>query len=227
MSRYQFNLALSGLFHADASRAAAMLPEGLRPLESHPGLAVLLVAVFDFHASEVGAYRELVASVVVSPWAPRGEPLPHAAAFPVALATDTEASRAHAAERWRLPEHERPLSIEFESSADERVALVSDHGEPVLQLRVTTISKLAAARRTYQCFSFAGEHLYRVPIDISGALSVHEDERGSLELGDHPLAAKLAGLLEDPTPFCEECMTAGEQQFGELVVHAPSRRRSA
>ena len=62
---------------------------------------------------------------------------------------------------------------------------------------------------------------------VEQRLPVHEDERGSLELGEHPLAARLAGLLEDPTPFCEECMTAGEQQFGELVVHAPSRRRSA
>lgn len=226
MSRYEFRSALGGFFHAHTSAAAAMLPAGLAPLESHPGLAVLAVTVFDFHASEVGAYRELLASIVVSPWAPRGESLPHAAVFPVLLATSTQASREHATERWRLPKLDRCLSIDFDQSLGERVAVVRDEQRVVLRLRVTE-TKLVASRRNYQCVCADAEHSYRVMVDIEGQLSEHDDERGELELGevaDHPIAAMIAQLLDDPIPFREQCMDAGVERFGELVRHAPRRR---
>jgi hypothetical protein len=225
VSRYDFRSALGGFFHANASRAAAALPDGLRPLESHPGLAVLAVTVFDFHASEVGPYQELLASIVVSPWAPRGEPLPHSAFFPVLLATSTHASRKHATERWRLPQLDRCLSIELDRSAGERVAVVRDERQVVLRLRVTE-TKQVASRRDYQCFAADPEHSYRVMVELEGQLSEHDDERGELALGDHPLASSLAQLLDDPTPFREQCMDVGVERFGELVRHA-ARGRTA
>jgi hypothetical protein len=223
VSRYEFRSALGGFFHANASRAVAALPDGLRPLESHPGLAVLAVTVFDFHASEVGPYQELVASIVVSPWAPRGESLPHAAFFPVLLATNTRGSREHATERWRLPQIDRCLSIELDRSAGERVAVVRDERDVILRLRVTE-TKQVASRRDYQCFAADAEFSYRVMVDLAGQLSEHDDERGELELGDHPIATSLAQLLDDPIPFREQCMDAGVERFGELVQHAPRRR---
>lgn len=225
MTRYGFRSGLGGLFHADARKAAALLPEGLTLVESHPGLGVLVVNIFDFDASEVGPYQELVVSLVVLPWAPRGEPLPFSAVFPVLLATNTDASREHAAERWRLPKLDRCLSIEVDLGADSRVVVVRDERQTLLRLRVTG-TKLVETRRTYQCFSADTQHLYRVPIEIVGALSEHEDERGHLELGDHPLAATIAPLLDDPIPFCEQCIGTGEERFGELVLHEPRRSAS-
>lgn len=223
MNRYEFRSALGGFFHANASRAAALLPDGLRPLESHPGLAVLAVTVFDFHASEVGPYRELVASVVVFPWAPRGESLPHVAVFPLLLATSTEASRDHATERWQLPQLDRCLSIELDHSMGERVAVVRDEQQVVLRLRVAD-TKQVASRRNYQCFSADAEHSYRVTVAIEGQLSEHEDERGELKLGEHPITATIARLLDDPIPFREQYMESGVQHFGELVRHGSGRR---
>jgi hypothetical protein len=225
VSRYEFRSALGGFFHADAKRAAAALPEGLRPLESHPGLAVLAVTVFDFHASEVGPYQELVASILVSPWAPRGESLPHAAFFPVLLATSTPASREHATERWRLPKLDRCLTIDIDRSSDERLAVVRDERDVLLRLRVTG-TKLVDTHRTYQSFSADAEQLYRVTLDIEGQLSEHDEERGELVLGDHPISTSLAQLLDDPIPFREQCMDAGVERFGELVRHAPRKRPS-
>lgn len=232
MSRYEFRSALGGYFHADARRAAALLPEGLLPLESHPGLAVLAVTVFEFSGSEVGAYNELVASILVSPWAPRGEPLPDAAFCSVLLATNTESSRLHAAERWRLPKLDRCLAIDIDRSSDERLAIVRDERQVLLRLRVTG-AKLVDGRRTYQSFSADTDHLHRVTLDIEGPLSEHEDESGALELAelaelaDHPIAGSLALLLDDPIPFREQCMDAGEQRFGELVRHASRSTRAA
>jgi hypothetical protein len=186
MTRYGFRSALGGFFHADASRVAEVLPDALVPLESHPGLAVLAITVFDFHASEVGPYQELVASLVVLPWAPRGEALPDVAVFPFMLATSTNASREHATERWQLPKLDRTLAIELDRSSGERVAVVRDDGQLVLRLRVTG-DELVDTRRRYQMFGADAEHLYRAMIALDGPLSEHEDERGELELGDHPL----------------------------------------
>lgn len=225
MSRYGFRSALGGFFHANASRAKAALPDGLIPLESHPGLAVLGVTVFDFDESEVGPYQELVASIVVPAWAPRGESLPHAAFFPVLLATSTQASRLHAAERWRLPKLDRCLTIELDRTSDERVAIVRDQGQTVLRLRVTS-TKSVASQRSYQCFAADDGQLHRVTLDIQGALSEHEDEGGEIEFGNHPIVASLVQMLDDPVPFREQSMDVGEQRFGELVRHAARTRRA-
>lgn len=222
MTRYGFRSALGAFFHANAEQAAALLPAPARPLESHPGLAVLALTVFDFDDTEVGAYRELVASVVVPPWAPRGEALPHAAFFPFLLATTTDASRAHAAARWQLPQLDRCLQIELESSPQRRTVTVHDDRQALLRLTVGSGAQVGS-RRLYQCYSADAEHQYRVEIEIEGPLCEHEDELGELELNPHPLTATLEALLDDPIPFREQCMDAGEQRFATLVRHAPRR----
>ena len=67
MTRYRFREALGAFFHADTRALSSLLPAGLRPLEARPGHAVLAVTAFDFVESEVGAYGELVISVLVPP----------------------------------------------------------------------------------------------------------------------------------------------------------------
>lgn len=225
MTRYGFARAFGAFFHADATRLAALLPEGLRPLESHPDLGVLALTVFDFDSTEVGRYRELVGSIMVPPWAPRGEPLADAAVFPVLLATTTDDSRTHAATRWKLPALDRCLTIELDDDHERARVRVLDGHRSVLQLTVGR-GPLADARRLYQCFSCDVEQLYRVAIDIDGPLFEHEDERGELELSEHPLATWLGELLDDPIPFREQSMGAGEQRFASLIMHATRRRRA-
>jgi hypothetical protein len=225
VTRYGFSRAFGGFFHAHAARLAALLPAGVHPFESHPELGVLAVTVFDFDASEVGSYRELVASVMVPPWAPRGEVLPHGAFFPVLLATTTDRSRAHAAQRWKLPELDRCLTIEIGGS--DRVARVEVDDDRRALLRLTVgLARPGDSRRTYQCFSRDAEQLHRVGVEIAGPLAEHEDERGELELCDHPLADWLGRLIDDPIPFREQSMGAGQQRFGSLVPHVASRGRA-
>ena len=181
--------------------------------------------MFDFDESEVGPYRELVASVVVPPWAPRGEPLPDSAFFPVLLATTTERSRIHAAQRWKLPELDRCLTIEIDDADELSCVRVDDGSQPLLRLDVGPAS-YSDSRRLYQCFSSDVEQVHRVAIEICGPLAEHEDERGELELTDHPIASWLGELIDDSIPFREQSMGAGEQQFASLTPHAIHRRRA-
>lgn len=222
MTRYGFRSAIGAFFHGPLDALSARLPAGLRALESYPSLGVFALTVFDFDASEVGAYREFVASVLVPPHARQGCELPHASFFPIVLATTTEASRAHAQERWRLPKLERCAQIELQLEAEGARAQLSLEGEQVLALRVGAEAR-APSSRLYQCFSADFEGVHRVDIAIEGALSEHEDERGELVLGSHPLARSLAPLVEDSIPFREQVMSAGEQRFTTLTLHTPRR----
>lgn len=222
MTRYGFRSAIGAFFHGSLDTLSARLPAGLRALESYPGLGVFALTVFDFDASEVGAYREFVASILVPPYARRGQELPHASFFPIVLATTSEASRAHAQERWRLPKLERCAQIDLKLHAEGAHAGLSIEGQRVLSLEVGAEAQ-APSRRLYQCFSADLEGVHRVDIAIEGALSEHEDERGELELSEHPLARSLAPLVEDLIPFREQVMSAGEQRFTTLTLHSPRR----
>jgi hypothetical protein len=226
MSRYGFGRARAAFFHANAAGLAALLPAGLHPLESHPELGVLAVTVFDFDDTEVGAYRELVVSVMLTPWAPRGQRMPDGAVFPVLLATTTESSRTHAAERWKLPALDRCLSIEFHDAGDRSQVSIDDGGRPILRLTVG-LGPQTPSHRRFQCFSVDSEQVYLAGLDFVGPLFEHEDERGVLELHDeHALGAWLKELIDDPIPFREQSMGAGEERYFDLLPHAALRRRA-
>ena len=221
MTRYGFRQALGGLFVGEYGALQSVMPAGLWPLEAQTGFGVLAVTAFDFDESEVGAYGELVFSVLARPWAPKGQPLPDAAYFPFFLATTTEASRTHAAERWHLPAHDTCLDIVLGAHDGERSVTVSDGDTPVLRLTVSRTGAPVSLRR-YLCFSEGDGQLLRVGIDIRGELDEHEEETGFLELLDHPVAALLVDRIEDEVPFREHSMERGEQQFGLLTAHNAS-----
>ncbi len=218
MTRYGFREALGAFFHADTNTLRRWLPAGLSPLEAQPGHALIAVTAFDFTESEVGAYGELVISVLVPPFATRGSPLPHAATFPVVLATTTASSRAHASERWLLPEHERCLDIEFRRDGQQRSVHVHDRGELVLTLSVKR-SAGVPSDRLYQVFSARDGQLHRVNLHILGDLDEHQDETGRLQLYAHPITSRIESALLDDRPIVEQSIESGEQQFSDLVSH--------
>lgn len=218
MTRYGFSQALGAFFLAPSSALRALLPTGLAPLEARPGHGVVALTAFDFTESEVGAYGELVLSALVAPYATRHGELPTAATFPFVLASTTPESRAHAAERWYLPEHDRCLEMAFTRDPGTHRVEVRDGGAPVLDLTVTRCAPSAGAR-LYQVYSRRDGRTHRVDLHIDGPLEQHDRERGRLELHDHPLAARLGALLADETPILEQSMGAGEQRFQTLLIH--------
>lgn len=218
MTTYDFRRAFSALFLAEYEALHKLLPPDLWPLEAQRGFGVLAVTAFDFTDSEVGAYGELVCSVLVPPWAPRGTTMADTAYYPFFLATSTEASRTHAAERWRLPAHARCLDIAFSGDDRQSTVSASEGGTPVLSLSVG-LEGGAHGIRTYQCFSSDAQGLYRVTLDIEGDYDEHEEELGLLTPGAHPLGQLLDELAQDLVPFREQSLARGQQRFGALLQH--------
>jgi hypothetical protein len=218
MTYYRFHQALGAFFLAPSTALRALLPPGLYPLEARPGHGVMALTAFDFSESEVGAYGELVLSVLVAPYAARNGELPTAATFPFVLASTTSESRAHAAERWYLPEHEVCLEMAFTADSSTRRVEVRDGGRRVLDLTVTRCPPSNGAR-LYQVYSRRDDRTHRVDLHIEGSLEQHDRELGRLELHDHPLAARIEALLADETPILEQSMGPGEQRFQTLIPH--------
>lgn len=216
MTRYDARQAVSAFFLAPTEKLRPLLPRSLSPLEARPRHGVLAITGFDFHTSGVGPYAEVALSVLVPPFCPRGEPMRHAASFPFALATTTPASAEDAEQRWGLPRYSRSVDVRHASDAERHAVALYDEGALVLRLTVGRGTP-EHGDRTYQLFTRKGPELYRVDLNIEGPFEQRDDETGSLELGDHPIARQISELLADDVPIFEQCMAAGIQRFGELT----------
>ncbi|MEY3211381.1 MAG: Acetoacetate decarboxylase [Pseudomonadota bacterium] len=216
MSRYDARQAVNAFFLAPTEALARLLPPGLSPLEARPRHGVLAITSFDFSASEVGPYAELALSVLVSPYCPKGEALPHAATFPFFLMTTTQASAEDARTRWALPCAPYSGVVQFSHDAERYTVEMSVEGVPALRLSVRR-GPPAPSTRIYQLFTRREASLYRVALAIEGPFEERDDEGGRLELFDHPVAAMISELLADDTPILEQSMEAGVQRFGVLT----------
>ena len=61
-THYGFKNCLGGFFEMSTANARRILPQHLQPIEAQHTRSVLAVMAFEFNASEVGAYDELVLS---------------------------------------------------------------------------------------------------------------------------------------------------------------------
>ena len=83
LTRYGYEHAISGFFEFPTENARRILPSHLEPVELHHGTSIFSMTAFDFTESLVGAYGEVVMSVIVSPLVKPGERLPKSAFYPV------------------------------------------------------------------------------------------------------------------------------------------------
>jgi hypothetical protein len=216
LTRYGFSRAVSGSFEFPTDNARRVLPAHLEPVELHHGTSVLSVTVFDFNDSLVGAYREVVISVMVAPLVRRGEKLPKAAFYPFQVATTTKASRDHAIERWHLPHWMDDVEIALDQDGSIMNARVAADGDVVLEM---TISEHSWERvvHLYQSFMKDGDEKFLAYITIDGTQSEHEEETGRLRLADHPFNKDLMIGEVSEIPFREQWVRDGVQIFQPLV----------
>ena len=217
LTRYGFQNCMGAFFQMDTRNARALLPEHLQPIEAQHGRSVLAILAFQFTESEVGAYDELVMAIITPPRVEPGKTLPKAAFYPFVVGTSTEASRAHAIERWHLPHHPADLRFQFQED-DSRIALSVHEGDaPVLDLLVSA-REFDDAVNPYHLFTVddASGTPFKVDIHMAAPHSEHEAERGRLGLHEHPMLDGLDIAEVDPTPFREEWYRAGVQTFREL-----------
>ena len=215
LTQYEFSQCIGAMFEMSTADARKILPGHLHPLEVQHTRSVLAVLAFQFTDSEVGAYDEVVLSVVTPPRVEAGKPLPQAAFYPFMLATSTEAAREHAIERWHLPHHMKDLDFSFDVADGKIKVTVSDDGSPVLELTVSEHS-FAPVTNPYHCFMTNGDERLKVNIFMNAAHSQHEEETGELLLYEHPMTDPLTLEEVSSYPFREQWYGPGIQTFEEV-----------
>ena len=215
LTTYEFKHCVGAMFEMSTADARKILPAHLQPLEVQHSRSVFAVLAFRFTESEVGAYDEVVLSVVTPPRIQPGKPLPKAAFYPFMLATSTEAARRHAMERWHLPHYMKDLEFSFENRDGLMRTRVLDEGSPVLELTVSEHS-FEPVTNPYHCFMVNGDERLKVNIFMNAAHSQHEEETGELVLYEHPMTEALTLEEVSTYPFREEWYGPGIQTFEEV-----------
>ncbi len=215
LTTYEFKQCIGAMFEMSTADGRRILPGHLHPFEVQHTRSVLAVLAFQFTDSEVGAYDEVVLSVVTPPRIEPGRPLPQAAFYPFMLATSTEAARQHAIERWHLPHYMKDLEFSFEAADGQMRVGVFDEGSPVLELKVSEHS-FKPVINPYHCFMTDGDERLKVNIFMNAAHSQHEEETGELVLYDHPITGPLTFQEVSSYPFREEWYGPGIQTFEEV-----------
>ena len=215
-TRYGYKNVIGGFFEFPTENARRILPRHLEPVELHHGSSIFSMMAFDFTESEVGAYREVVMSVIVAPLVKSGERLPKSALYPYLVGTTTKAAREHAIGRWHLPHWMEDVDVAFEPSPGQLTARVGLGGEPVAELTVAEHSWQPVSQ-VYQSFMKDDSGAYLARITMEGSQSEHEEEAGLLRLHEHAFNASLAISDIYERPFREQWMRDGVQTFDPLA----------
>lgn len=210
---YHFTDGINAFFDIPTSAARKLLPGHLEPLERQHDTSILSIAAFDFHDSPIGPYREAVLSIVVAPLLPPNKPLPKAALYPYLVTTTSRASRDHAIERWRLPHWMDDTQIEFQRRAGTISLRVGVNEAEVLRMTIGE-HDFRRASDLYQVFV---QDNFMSDVVMSGDLSEHEAETGSLALEDHAFHGPLAIGDVETIPFREQWIRGGTETFHPLV----------
>jgi hypothetical protein len=214
--RYGYKNAISGFFEFPTENARRILPAHLEPAELHHGSSIFSMTAFDFTDSMVGAYGEVVMSVIVAPLVKPGERLPKAAFYPYLVATTTKAARDHAIERWHLPHWMEDVQMSFAQDGSRVTARIGVDGEPVAELTISDHSWNPVSH-LYQSFMKDGDNAYLANIIMEGSQSEHEEETGKLVLHEHPFNKDLVISEVYDVPFRELWMREGVQTFNPLI----------
>jgi hypothetical protein len=215
VTRYGFSTAISAFFEIQTDLATVLLPPHLQPLETQRGTGIFAVTAFDFTESMVGAYQEIVLAVIVPPVVKADAQFPKSAFYPFLVGTSTMASREHAIERWHLPHYMEDVAIDFAQESDSVGVRVHEDGRPILDMEISQ-HRWEKADDLYQSFMVDGKRNLKVDIHMQGTFSEHEEEKGRIEIHDHPMTERLDPEEIETVPFRELWMRAGMQTVEEL-----------
>ena len=215
LTRYSYTHAVSAFFEFPTGNARRILPAHLQPLEVQHESSILAVTAFDFTGSMVGAYQEIVLSVIVPPLVSPGLGIAKSAFYPFLVGTSTEASREHAIERWHLPHYMRDIEIDFTPGEGRMRVEVREGERPILEMEIAD-HDATPVDHLYQSLMIEGDERFKVDIHMRGPHSEHEEELGSLTLHEHPMTSQLDRPRVSRFPFREQWMRDGVQVFEEL-----------
>lgn len=219
--RYHFSNGINCLFEIPTEAARKLLPSGVQPVEIVHGTSLIGITQFDFTESPVGPYQELVISLYVVPRLGIMEQHPHAAVFPLVVASTHQEARDHAIDLWHLPHFNEDISIGFSESPDGRTisGKVSCHlGQPIVEMTISQSGSWNPAYQAYQSFQRDRSGSYIGIMDMKGLLSEHEENSGSIRLHPHRLFDRLNLSAMDTRPLREMWMKAGVESYHRLLA---------
>ena len=212
---YRFHTGVSAFFEMATSDARAVLPEHLEPIEIRHQRSILSVTAFLFDDSVVGPYTEIMFSVIVppkvSPWGQHAK----AAFFPFLAATSSNEALRIKSERFHFPYHEDSIDAQFIETEESMRIRVFGSGSPILDMCVTP-GPWEITTHLLQAFMMNGEERLRTTLQISGAYTVHEYEKGRMTLFPHPITSGLLRQEVSPYPFREHSLKNGTEVFHKL-----------
>lgn len=215
MSKSYFSTGVSALFEMPTSDAERILPPHLQPIEVRPQRSILSVTAFHFRESEVGPYAELLLSVVVPPVVGSWDRHPKAGFYPFLGATSSAASRKHLADTLRIPTYPEDIDAQFIERPDRIRVRISSGGAPVVDVTVTQ-HEWHSTTHLLQSHMIDGDVRLKADVQITGRYTMHEQERGRLQLHPHPMTSALTLDEVTPYPFREHWLKEGFELFHPL-----------
>jgi hypothetical protein len=218
--RYYFSNGINCLFELPTAVARKFLPAGIEPVEPMHGVSLLGITLFDFTESPVGPYQELVLALYVVPVPGLMERHPHAAVYPLLVASTHEEARRHAIELWHLPHFHEDIGIDFRETADGTAisATVRCHrGLPIVELSTRAAGPWKPADQAYQSFQRDADGAYLGILSMQGMLSEHEENSGTVRLYEHRFFEGLDLSAMDRLPVREMWMRDGVETYYRLL----------
>lgn len=219
--QYHIHNGINSLFEMPIEVAKQLLPENLLPVEIVHGSGLIGVTLFSFSKSPVGPYQELVISLYVAPLMGIMKEHPHAAVYPLVVASSSKLARDHAIELWHLPHFNEDITIEFTESADGKTIqgkVVCSRGEPIVILTVSQLGMWKDTFKTYQSFQNDETGSYMGILDMKGSLNEHEENTGSIQLHKHRFFDLLDLSSMDTLPVREMWMKRGIESYHDLIT---------
>ena len=217
---YVISDEINCLFDLPLDTARKLLPKGLEPVEPHHGSALLGITLFDFTESPVGPYQELVFSLYVVPRPGLTIRHPHAAVYPLVVASTHHEARQHAIDLWHLPHFMEDIRLEFLQQDDRSITgkVCTTDGETIVELSISESGPWKPVDQFYQSFQNDESGSYIGILAMEGRMTEHEKGTGSLKLyEDHRFFEQLDLSGLDPIPMREMWLKPGVEKYYEVI----------
>jgi len=205
-------------FLVPAAAVKRLLPAGLTPLQTIPGLAPCTIVGADYRDGDLGQYHEVgVCFLLRPPNGPRLDVLAmvrnQAPAFIHRLPVTTSFSCEAGRHIWGFPKD--VMDIDFADTGTTRTVTLRDQGRLVLQLSAPRGGTKKFADVDVEAMGSWGGPVQVTPAQMAGEGVKAGFRAGQLVLGDHPIADELRSLGLPKKPLVAGAIERFTGSFGE------------
>jgi hypothetical protein len=220
---WKFDFALSTLFEIETEAVEHLVPKGLTPMQSAPGMSLISLTALNFPAGALGGlpeFQELIYGIIVPPDLSRG--VPKFAHHILSLGSTCKEHLEHSAEYYKLPVSDRfsnvaigrdPHTVEFEDANGPILTMQNIHPTPVY----------TNADLYFQAFVEDNGDLYVADLHMQGGLFEHQQQGDGGTLYPHPFFRGLGLDDAEPTAYLQMC--SQPDRIGDQLYPKPEKFR--